>query len=77
VSTGETDSRRKRRYVARRSEASPIPSFAVALLTHFGTCAVCYLRYLAPAPFGPTPRTSIATWDFTIRDAASHSVKWS
>ena len=26
---------------------------------------------------GPTPRTPIASWDFTIRDAAGHSVRWS
>jgi DMSO/TMAO reductase YedYZ molybdopterin-dependent catalytic subunit len=26
---------------------------------------------------GPTPRTSLATWDFTIRDGAGHSVRWS
>ena len=26
---------------------------------------------------GPTPRTPIATWDFTIRDSDGHSVKWS
>jgi DMSO/TMAO reductase YedYZ molybdopterin-dependent catalytic subunit len=26
---------------------------------------------------GPTPRTPIATWDFTIRDSDGHFVKWS
>jgi DMSO/TMAO reductase YedYZ molybdopterin-dependent catalytic subunit len=26
---------------------------------------------------GPTPRTSLANWDFTIRDAAGRSVRWS
>ena len=26
---------------------------------------------------GPTPRTSPTDWDFTIRDAAGHSVRWS
>jgi DMSO/TMAO reductase YedYZ molybdopterin-dependent catalytic subunit len=26
---------------------------------------------------GPTPRTLLASWDFTIRDAAGHSVRWS
>jgi DMSO/TMAO reductase YedYZ molybdopterin-dependent catalytic subunit len=25
---------------------------------------------------GPTPRTSLATWDFTIRDAAGHVKRW-
>ena len=26
---------------------------------------------------GPTPRTSLATWDFTIRDSSGHSKRWS
>jgi DMSO/TMAO reductase YedYZ molybdopterin-dependent catalytic subunit len=26
---------------------------------------------------GPTPRVSLATWDFTIRDDAGHSMRWS
>ncbi len=26
---------------------------------------------------GPTPRTPLASWDFTIRDVAGHSVRWS
>jgi DMSO/TMAO reductase YedYZ molybdopterin-dependent catalytic subunit len=26
---------------------------------------------------GPTPRTTLTTWDFTIRDASGHSVRWS
>jgi DMSO/TMAO reductase YedYZ molybdopterin-dependent catalytic subunit len=26
---------------------------------------------------GPTPRVSLATWDFTIRDDAGHSKRWS
>jgi DMSO/TMAO reductase YedYZ molybdopterin-dependent catalytic subunit len=26
---------------------------------------------------GPTPRVSLATWDFTIRDGAGHSIRWS
>src|SRR5688500_16722484 len=26
---------------------------------------------------GPTPRTLLASWDFTIRDAAGRSVRWS
>jgi len=26
---------------------------------------------------GPTPRTPLAAWDFTIRDSEGHSVRWS
>jgi len=26
---------------------------------------------------GPTPRTPLSTWDFTIRDADGHSARWS
>jgi DMSO/TMAO reductase YedYZ molybdopterin-dependent catalytic subunit len=26
---------------------------------------------------GPTPRTSLATWDFTIRDSSGRSTRWS
>ena len=26
---------------------------------------------------GPTPRTPLASWDFTIRDSAGHAVRWS
>src|SRR4051812_39151219 len=25
---------------------------------------------------GPTPRVSLATWDFTLRDEARHSIRW-
>src|SRR2546426_11717315 len=26
---------------------------------------------------GPTPRTSLATWDFTLRDVGGKAVRWS
>src|SRR5438874_7694674 len=34
-------------------------------------------RYFPVLSAGPTPHTSLATWDFTIRDSSGHSVRWS